>query len=85
MIFRSTLVLFGRRVARFFTFGPLPPVADGWYIWRNGPDWPKTDYRCVEIANGRMVDMEPVDSYGVEWRVIECKPYGQFKGPILKR
>ena len=85
MIFSSTLILFVHRVARLFTFGPLPPSADGWYIWRNGPDWPKTDYRCVEIANGVIVDAEPMDSYGAGWRVVECEPYGQFKGPILGR
>lgn len=81
----STLALFWWRIERRFTFGILPPDADGWYIWRNGPNWPKTDYRCIEIANGVMIDVEPADAYGIEWRVVECQPYGQFKGPILGR
>ena len=73
------------RMVRRWAFGPLPPDADGWYIWRNSPTWPKHEYKCIEIANGVMVDTEPVDSYGAEWRVVECKPYGQFRGPILPR
>lgn len=66
-------------------FGPLPPDADGWYIWRNSPDWPQHEYKCIEIANGMMVDSEPGDSDGANWQVVECTPYGEFYGPILLR
>jgi hypothetical protein len=80
-----TLPVWAQRVARRWTFGPLPPNADGWYVWRNSPTWPKRDYKCIEIARGIMVDTEPMDSHGAQWRVVECQPYGQFRGPILPR
>ena len=81
LTFRRILARWVRR----WVYGPLPEGADGWYFWRNSPDWPKDCYQCIEVANGVMVDTEPVDSYGAEWRVVECKPYGQFRGPILPR
>lgn len=73
------------KLIRKFVFGELPPNADGWYIWRNSPDWPKDCYKCIEIANGIMIDTIPGDSYGTYEILEECKPYGQFKGPILNR
>jgi len=73
------------RLIRRFIFGSISQDADGWYIWRNSPTWPKYEYRIVEVANGMMIDSEPADSFGAEWRVVACKPYGQFKGPILSR
>lgn len=74
-----------QRFIRRFVFGDLPADADGWFVWRNSPWWPKDCYRCIEIANGVMVDVEPADSYGAVWNVVECNPYGQFRGPILGR
>ena len=74
-----------QRLIRRLKFGPLPDGADGWYLWRNSPTWPKQHNKCIEVANGVMVDSEPTDSTGMDWRVVECKPYGQFRGPILKR
>ena len=74
-----------RPLARRFTFGPLPPRADGWYVWRLSPLWPRYAYKIVEVAQGTMVDTEPVDSHGIEWRVVECRPYGEFMGPVMLR
>ena len=78
-------MIFLNKLIRRFTYGKLPPNQDGWYFWRLNKTWPKDCYKCIEIANGLMVDSEPMDSSGSEWRVVECKPYGEFKGPILKR
>lgn len=74
-----------QRLARRFIFGPLPAGADGWYIWRLGPGYPKHTWKCHEICSGIMVDTEPIDSYGAEWRVVEVEPHGEFRGPILPR
>jgi hypothetical protein len=75
---------------REFNFGQLPSTADGWYVWRNSPTWPINEYKCIEVCNptGKepiMVDSEPADSHGMIWHVVECKPYGEFHGPILLR
>jgi hypothetical protein len=75
---------------REFNFGSLPPDADGWYVWRVSPTWPVSEYKCIEVCNPTgnspvMVDSEPTDSHGALWRVVECKPYGEFHGPILLR
>lgn len=58
---------------------------EGWYIWRLNPDWPTHEYKVVEVTGGIMVDSEPMDNHGAEWRVTEDKLYGEFFGPVLLR
>ncbi len=73
-----------QRLIRRFRYGPLPPGADGWFFWRLNPQWPRHAYRCIEVANGVMVDTEK-DESGYGDIVSECEPYGEFRGPILRR
>ena len=77
-------MMYIKRIVRRFIFGSLPPNADGWYVWRLNKDWPKHCWQCVEVANGVMVDIVPGNNEGM-WIIEECKPYGQFRGPILAR
>lgn len=58
---------------------------EGWYLWRNSPDWPKLDYKIVEVSGDEMRDEEPMDSYGARWESVWCKCYGQLAGPIIGR
>jgi hypothetical protein len=66
-------------------FGPAPENANGWYLWRNSPEWSVSEYRIIEIANGVMMDQAPGSSMGHPIIVDECKPYGEFKGPLMSR
>ncbi len=61
-------------------------LSDGWYWWRLNPDWPKFEYKVFEVINGIIVDSEPIDSYGMEWRVVEHNDFdvGEWWGPINK-
>jgi hypothetical protein len=83
--FKSDLRKVGILFSDTEKFGPAPENADGWYLWRNSPEWPESDYRLIEIANGVMMDQAPSSSMGHPIIVDECKPYGEFIGPILPR
>lgn len=60
-------------------------LEDGWYVWRNSPDWPVYEYKIFEVADGEMCEPEPADSYGAVWEMTETKPHGELAGPILGR
>ena len=66
-------------------FEPGNDSMDGWYIWRLNSDDHVDDYKVLEVTGGVMMDTEPVDSYGAEFRVCEDPLYGEFFGPILLR
>ena len=51
------------------------PLTDGWYWRKCKADDP--DPECIQVINGIYVDKEPVDSHGIEWRMIELD---EFKG-----
>ncbi len=58
-------------------------VEDGWYVWRNSPDWPIEDHTVFELANGLLCEPQPADSYGAVWEMVENEPYGELAGPII--
>ncbi len=60
-------------------------IEDGWYVWRNSPDWPVSEYAVFEIADGSMCVPEPADSYGTVDEMREVDPFGELAGPILGR
>ena len=60
-------------------------LEDGWYIWRNSPDWPIDEYAVFEVSDGTMSEPEPTDSYGAAWEIGDVVPYGELAGPILGR
>ncbi len=62
--------------------GDLP---DGWYVWRNSPDWPIDEYAVFELAGGKTIEPVPVDSSGAVSEMCEFDPSGELAGPILGR
>jgi len=62
---------------------PWPDMEDGWYVWRNSPDWPIDSYAVFEVIDGMMHEPEPADSYGAVWEMGENKAYGELAGPII--
>jgi len=61
-----------------------PDLEDGWYVWRNSPDWPRHEYEIYQIAGGQMFEPQPMDIYGARWEIIPCPLYGELAGPIFK-
>lgn len=58
---------------------------DGWYMWRNSPDWPVDSYAVYEVVENMILEPEPADSYGSAWEMSEHKAYGELAGPLLGR
>lgn len=73
-------------IALELKFVPAQEVTeDGWYIWRNSPDWPIDSYAIFEFAEGEIHEPEPADSYGAVWEMHWINPYGELAGPIIGR
>lgn len=68
----------------FQTTGPLP---EGWYWWNCQISDDAGFTGCTQVINvnhlGDIVDVHPVDSYGIEWRQFTHKDYsGWWYGPL---
>lgn len=59
-------------------------LPDGWYWWRCGSPFERPDdYEVLQVANGYIVDVRPVDSYGATWEQYEHTDFsGYWAGPI---
>jgi len=65
-------------------FVPAKLVTDeGWYVWRNSPDWPIDEYAVFEVVDGEMRIPKPADSYGAIWEMNWIKAHGELAGPII--
>lgn len=59
-------------------------LEDGYYWYRVNTEYPKDSYEVLQVCNGFIIDVQPVDSFGAVWEMYEHNNFtGQWYGPIL--